>query len=52
MAAADRLTNRRNRTNCVLTGLPNAWIGLLVAAFEEVSFRNPFKTISRVRSRG
>ncbi len=58
--AAVRLNSNKNTNALTLTGLPNTWIGLLVAAFEgmrmAIAFRNALKKHSpqgnpQVRSR-
>jgi len=54
--AVARLNSNKDSKTFTLTGLPNAWIGLLVAAFEDNCLQKPLQKHSprkdlRVRSR-
>jgi hypothetical protein len=42
-ATAARLNSNKDKKALTLTGLPNAWIGVLVAAFEGMQMANAFR---------
>jgi hypothetical protein len=43
LAAAARLNSNIENKGFTFTGLPNAWIGLLVAAFEDNCLQKPLQ---------